>query len=159
MSRRGNVGQSIASCSCFFILEEFLITVIICFFSYFSSISYFLTHFFSACPVNHTLTVFLALKKFQFPLRISQNLFKAYFNVRNLVIFMVEHSGALLLETHDQPVTPISSTTIELKVERSGALLPQTHDQSFTPISSTTIEPIVLKMCIYVVLLSEIVLF
>ncbi len=45
------------------------------------------------------------------------------------------------------------------RVECSEALLPETRDQPFMPISSTTIEPIVLKMYIYVVLLSKTALF
>ncbi len=45
------------------------------------------------------------------------------------------------------------------KAELSRAFLLETRDQPFTHISSTTIEPIVLKMCIYVVLLSKTALF
>ncbi len=45
------------------------------------------------------------------------------------------------------------------RVERTGAPLPETRDQPFTPISSATIELILLKMCIYVVLLSKTALF
>ncbi len=46
-----------------------------------------------------------------------------------------------------------------IRAKRSRVLLPETRDQPFTHISSTTIEPIVLKMCIYVVLLSKTALF
>ncbi len=45
------------------------------------------------------------------------------------------------------------------RAERSEALLLETHNPPFTHISSTTIEPIVLKMCVYVVLLSKTALF
>ncbi len=46
-----------------------------------------------------------------------------------------------------------------IRVECGRALLPETRSLPFTPISSTTIESIVLKMCIYVVLLSKTALF
>ncbi len=62
----------------------------------------------------------------------------------------MERSGTLLLETRDQ---------LFIRVECGGVLLLETRDQPFTPISSTTIEPIVLKICMYVELLSKTAMF
>ncbi len=53
----------------------------------------------------------------------------------------------------------IVENEISYVAERSRALLLETRDQPFTPIFSTTTELIVLKMCIYVVLLSKAALF